>query len=93
MQRLTLVMVADVPPAAVSAFEEYEALVLPLLARHGGRLERRLRSEEATSEVHVVSFASQDGYDAYVADGDRQVHGRLLQGLGIVQRVLRVADA
>lgn len=91
-RRLTLVVVADVPPAVVAAFQAYEAAVLPLLRRHGGRLERRLRSDEATSEVHVVSFASQEGYAAYLADPERQAHTGLLQGRGVVQRVLDVDD-
>jgi GNAT superfamily N-acetyltransferase len=90
--RLTLVVVVDVPPAALAAFEQYEAAVLPLLPRHGGRLERRLRSREETSEVHVVSFASRDGYASYLADPDRQAHTGLLQGMGVVQRVLDVDD-
>ena len=90
--RLTLVVVADVPPAAVAAFQAYEAQVLPLLRRHGGRLERRLRSDEATSEVHVVSFASRDGYASYLADPERQAHTGLLDGQGVVQRVLDVDD-
>lgn len=58
---LTLVLVADLAPDDVPAFQEYEAQVLPLLARHGGRLERRLRTGDALHEVHVVSFASREG--------------------------------
>ena len=61
-------MVADIPPGSEPAFQWYESLVLPLLARHGGRLERRLRTEEALNEVHIVSFESQDGYESYMAD-------------------------
>lgn len=91
-ERLTLVVVADVPPAAVAAFQEYEAAVLPLLRQHGGRLERRLRSDEGTSEVHVVSFASREGYASYLADPERQAHAPLLDGQGVVHRLLDVAD-
>lgn len=89
---LTFVMVADVPPTAVQAFQHYESLVLPLLARHGGRLERRLRTEDALSEVHIVSFASQEGYASYLADEERQAHRSLLDGVEVVQRLLEVHD-
>lgn len=85
-------MVADIPNGAAAAFQAYEAKVLPLLARHGGTLERRLRTEDALHEVHVVSFTSQDGYESYLADEERQSFQGLLDGLDVVQRVLRVND-
>ena len=59
--KVTVVMVADIPYGAQSAFQAYESKVLPLLARHGGTLERRLRTDDALNEVHVVSFTSQAG--------------------------------
>ncbi|WP_138732526.1 hypothetical protein [Modestobacter excelsi] len=90
--RVHLVMVVDVPPGAVAAFQEYEAQVLPLLGRHGGRLERRLRTDDALHEVHIVSFESQAGYDAYVADEERQSHRGLLDGFEVGQRVLLMTD-
>ncbi len=36
-QRLTVVMIADMPPEAVVALRDYEDQVLPLLSRHPGR--------------------------------------------------------
>ena len=89
---LTFVMVADVPPGAETAFQRYEALVLPLLARHGGRLERRLRTDDALCEVHIVAFASREGYTSYLADEERQSHRALLDGADVVQRLLQVTD-
>ena len=89
---LTLVMVADVPSDGVDRFQAYEAAVLPLLPRHGGRLERRLRTGDALTEVHVVRFASQEGYESYLADEERRSHRRLLDGLDVVQRLLVVDD-
>lgn len=90
--KVTLVMVADVPRGAESAFQAYEAKVLPLLARHGGTLERRLRTDDALNEVHLVSFTSQEGYESYMADEERQSHRGLLHDLDVTQRVLRVND-
>ena len=90
--RLLFVMVADVPAQDVSAFREYEELVLPLLRRHGGVLERRLRTPDGSSEVHVVSFGEQAGYESYLADPERLRHREVLAGADVVQRLLRVVD-
>ena len=89
---LTVVVVADIPTGAEAGFQAYESAVLPLLPRHGGRLERRLRTGDALTEVHIVSFASQEGFDSYLADPERQSHRGLVDGLDVVQRVLLVDD-
>lgn len=89
---LTIVMVADLSSGAEEGFQAYESAVLPLLPRHGGRLERRFRTGDALMEVHVVSFASQEGFESYLADEERQSHRGLLEGLDVVQRVLLVDD-
>ena len=89
---LTIVMVADIPSGAEGGFQAYESAVLPLLTRHGGRLERRFRTGDALAEVHVVSFESQEGYESYLADEERLSHRGLLDGLDVVQRVLVVDD-
>lgn len=85
-------MIADIGPGGESAFEAYESQVLPLLSRHAGQLERRLRTDDGLNEVHVVSFDSQDAYESYLADEDRQSSRSLLDGHEIVQRVLQVSD-
>jgi hypothetical protein len=63
-----------------------------LLARHGGRLERRLRTIDGLTEVHALSFASQASYDGYVSDPERQAHRMLLDAVPVQQRLLEVAD-
>jgi hypothetical protein len=85
-------MVADIPAGGTAAFQEYESRVLPLLDRHGGRLERRLRSADDLVEVHVVSFASRAGYEAYLADPDRVRHRQRLVGVDVAQRIIEVTD-
>jgi hypothetical protein len=90
--RLTIVMVADIPSGAEAGFQAYESAVLPLLRGHGGRLERRLRTDDALTEVHIVSFASQEGFQSYLADEQRQSHKGLLDDLDVAQRVLLVHD-
>lgn len=90
--RLTLAMIADVSPEAVTSFGTYEREVLALLPRHGGRLEHRLRSDDGLSEVHIVSFESRDGYENYLNDPEPQGHRPLIDGKGIKQRLLEVTD-
>ena len=76
------------PPEAVEAFQRYEERVLPLLARTGGRLERRLGTPDRTTEVHVLSFDSESDYRRYLDDPDRRSHRQLLTGLDLAQRVV-----
>jgi hypothetical protein len=91
-QPLVLALVVDLAADAVGAFDTYERRVLPLLARHGGRLDRRLRTADGRTEVHLLSFADRAGYDAYLADPDRAGLGSLLEGLDVRRRLLEVAD-
>jgi enamine deaminase RidA (YjgF/YER057c/UK114 family) len=89
---ITLVLVVDLAADAVEPFEAYERRVLPLLERHGGRLDRRLRTADGHTEIHVLSFADRSGYDAYVAEPDRAAARRVLDGLDIDRRLLEVTD-
>ena len=91
-RRLTVALVVDLEPAAVAPFDAYERHVLPLLAHHGGRLDRRLRTADGRTEIHLLSFADRAGYDAYVADPDRADAGRLLDGIEIRRRLLEVTE-
>lgn len=85
-------MVADIPKDGVPAFQQYEAHVLPLLSRYGGRLDRRMRSHDQLSEVHIVSFETRTGYDSYIADPERQRSRDLLDGIDVAQRLIQVSD-
>ena len=89
---VTLAVLVELDDTAVQPFDAYERQVLPLLGRHGGILERRLRTPDRRTEVHVVSFASRAGYDAYLADLDRAALRPLLDGLNVRQRLLEVTD-
>ncbi|WP_232797124.1 hypothetical protein [Blastococcus atacamensis] len=85
---VVVVVVVDVPADGVAAFARYEDHVLPLLVRYGGRLERRLRSPDATTEVHVLAFPSDGAYRGYLADPERAGHRALLDGVTVTQRVV-----
>jgi hypothetical protein len=85
-------MVARIREAGVADYQRYERAVLPVLADHGGRLERRLRTADALIEVHVVSFPSPAAFAAYRAD-DRCVAARpSLVASGAEVELLTVSD-
>jgi hypothetical protein len=66
----------------VESFQRYEEQVLPLLANHSGRLERRLRSSDGRIEVHLVSFPSVEHFHGYRDDPRRAEVQPLLECSG-----------
>ncbi|MDX2158502.1 MAG: hypothetical protein SFW09_18535 [Hyphomicrobiaceae bacterium] len=92
MAGVTLAVVARIPPAGVADFQAYEARVLPLLADHGGTLERRLRNADGTVEVHVLSFSSRDGLDRFRRDERRVEAAPLLQRSGATMELMELED-
>ena len=89
---VTYVLVARIPAAGTEAFQRYEAAVLPLLADHGGRLDRRLRSADGTVEVHVIAFDEPGDLGAYRADPRRTEHAPLLEQSGAEIELLELED-
>ena len=88
----TLLLVARIPQPGVAAFQQYEATVLPLLADHGGTLERRLRNADGTFEAHVVHFSSEAALDRYRADPRRAAAHPLLLDSAATLEVTVVDD-
>ena len=76
---LTLVLIARIPPHGVKAYQAYEDQVLPLLSEHGGRLQRRLRDEAGTLELHILSFPSDTALQKYRSDPRRTAATHLLE--------------
>ena len=89
---VTLCAIFRIPAAGKDAYQAYESAVLPLLADHGGTLQRRLRTEDGGAEVHIVWFPSALHLDAYLADPRRSAHAGLFDASGAVAEVLTVAD-
>ncbi|MGC9670522.1 hypothetical protein ACNTMW_28755 [Planosporangium sp. 12N6] len=89
---VTYLMVARLPEGSLDAFDAYENAVLPLLAEHGGRLERRLRTVDDRIEAHVVSFPSDEHFAAYRADPRRAAGAPLLESSGAEIELLAVRD-
>lgn len=76
---LTLVLIARIPLEGVEAFCTYEDQVLPLLSEYGGKLERRLRDELGTVELHILSFPSEAALQSYRSDPRRAAASHLLE--------------
>ena len=89
---LLLAVVVEMPAGRTGPALEYEDRVLALLGRHGGTLERRMRSTDDTTEVHVIRFAARAGLRAYLADPDRGALRAEFADAVPTARVLEVRD-
>ncbi|GLF95418.1 hypothetical protein [Streptomyces yaizuensis] len=89
---VTYLMLARLPEGGLGAFEAYESAVLPLLADHGGRLERRLRTVDDRVEAHLVTFPSGRDLAAYRVDPRRSAAAPLLESSGATVELLAVRD-
>jgi len=89
---VTFVQIVRIPAGGVAAFQQYESLVLPIMPRYGGRLERRLCSADGQIEIHVVTFPSQDDLDRYLAESERAEHLHLRTESGASTELLEVVD-
>ncbi len=87
-----LVALVELADGAVEAGREYEDRVLALLGRHGGRVERRLRTDDGRSEVHVIRFDTRTGYESFLADPDRAAQRAALGDAAPATRVLEVRE-
>ena len=76
---VTFVLIARIPSEGIEHFRAYEDAVLPLLPEFNGRLESRLRNPDGTTEVHIVSFASDADFRNYQNDPRRAAQARLLE--------------
>lgn len=65
MRRLITI---DLAGADMEAFETYEAKVLPLLGKYGGRLEMRVRSLDRSCETHLVFYPDAESFERYLTD-------------------------
>ncbi|HEV2771919.1 MAG TPA: hypothetical protein VGV57_03705 [Thermoleophilaceae bacterium] len=66
--------------------------MLALLADHGGRLERRLRSADGLTEVHLVGFPSSAAFVGYRDDPRRKAQSHLLRDSGASTQVLELVE-
>ena len=89
---LTLVHIARIPPHGVEAYRAYEDQVIPLMNEHGGRLERRLRNELGTLELHIISFPSDSAFQKYRSDPRRTAATHLMETSAAKTELLSLRD-
>jgi uncharacterized protein (DUF1330 family) len=65
MHRLIVINLSD---ADLMKFEEYEATVLPLVRKYGGRVEARVRALDGSSETHLLFFPGEQALAQYQND-------------------------
>jgi uncharacterized protein (DUF1330 family) len=82
----------DLSNADIALFEQYEAAVLPLLARHGGSLLQRVRSLDAVFELHLIEFDSEAGFESYRSDPQREATRVLFERSGAESTITPVMD-
>lgn len=87
-----LVALVEMAPGRAEAGQQYEDAVLGLLDRHGGTVERRMRSTDSTTEIHLIRFATRAGYENFLVDPDRLDHRARLGDAAPTTRVLEVRD-
>ena len=90
--RVTAVLIARIPAEGIADFLAYEDAVLPLLPEYNGRLERRLRNQDGTVEMHIVSFDSDADFQNYRNNPRRTAQAALLERSGAVLERLAMTD-
>jgi len=89
---LLLVAIVEMASGSVAAGQRYEDTVLGLLDRHGGSVERRTRSMDSATEVHIIRFRSRAGYESFMADPDRLGYRDRIGDAAPTTRVLEVRE-
>ena len=89
---MLMTAIIRIPKDGLGAFLAYEDQVIPLQAEHGAVLERRVRTPDGTTEVHLVRFPSRAAVDAYMDDARRRDHRHLFDASGAAMEVLVVDD-
>ena len=89
---VTFVLIVRIPNEGIEDFHAYEDAVLPLLPEFNGRLERRLRNPEGTTEIHIVSFASDADFQNYRNDPRRTAQAWLLDRSAAKLELIPMAD-
>lgn len=87
MHRLATI---DLSAADISKFETYETTVLSLLARHGAKLEMRVRSLDGLSETHLLFFPGTQAFENYRDDPVRVAAQGLWKASGATSSVTEV---
>ena len=89
---MLMTAIVRIPKEGLASFLAYEDRVIALQSEHGATLERRVRTADGTTEVHLVRFPSAAALDAYMDDPRRLEHRPLFEASGAVMEALVVDD-
>jgi hypothetical protein len=89
---LLLIAIVEMAHGSAATGQEYEDTVLGLLDRHGGSVERRVRSMDSATEVHIIRFRSRAGYESFMVDPDRLEYRDRIGDAAPATRVLEVRE-
>jgi hypothetical protein len=89
---VTFVLIVRIPVEGIEDFRAYEDAVLPLLPEYNGRLEHRLRNQDGTVEIHILSFASDADFQNYRNDPRRLAQAWLWEKSGAKRESLPMAN-
>jgi hypothetical protein len=89
MRRLVTI---DLASADLALFESFEAKVLKLVPKYGGRLEMRVRALDNSSETHLLYFPDVQSYDSYRSDPARVAALVEWEGSGAKSTVIEVSE-
>jgi uncharacterized protein (DUF1330 family) len=89
---LRFVAIVEAEATDAATVNGYEDAVLRLMSRHGGTVERRLRTADGRTEVQVLSFETHEGYEGFLADPDRAALRAEVGDAAPNARVLEVTD-
>jgi len=82
----------DLSAASIDLLEQYETAVLPLIEKHGGRLEMRVRAVDQSKEAHLVHFPDAETYQAFATDPERLSVQHIWDASGATSVVADVED-
>jgi hypothetical protein len=89
---MLLVAIVEMAPGNAATGHKYEDTVLGLLDRHGGAVERRMRSVDSATEVHIIRFRARAGYESFMVDPDRLEYRGRIGDAAPTTRVLEVRE-
>jgi hypothetical protein len=89
---LLLVAIVQMAPGNIGAGRTYEDFVLARLGAHGGALERRTRTADDGTEVHLIRFSDRTGYESFLADQERHAYRERLGDAAPTTKVIEVRD-
>jgi uncharacterized protein (DUF1330 family) len=80
----------DLTNANISAFEDYEKQVIPLLHQYGARMVSGVRSVDRKAEIHILYFPDTASFERFLQDPVRAKLQNDWLGIGAVTTVTDV---